>query len=108
MWLACVVELVVVAYLASPSSLGRKLTAVAWLACLFVTYRLGLHWIGGDRHCACLGSASQWFPWLERHERILLHGILTFMYLGSMGLLCWLQVTVTADERGWDARMRGR
>jgi hypothetical protein len=91
MWLSCGVELAVVAHLTLGRSQIVKLAVVAWLSFVFGTYRLGLHLVGGDRRCPCLGSATQWLPWLAAHERVLLHGMLAFMLVGALGLLLLLQ-----------------
>lgn len=91
MLMACGLELTVCCYLVLGGSLMARLTLILWLGCLFVAYRLGLGWSGGDRACSCLGNATHWFPWLQAYERIVLNGILGFMVLGAGGLLCVLR-----------------
>lgn len=51
-----VVELGVVFMCCSRLNVLLKVCAVAWLATMFVLYRIGLLWVGYDYPCRCLGN----------------------------------------------------
>lgn len=85
--------------------IGRKtqiqLLALSWLATLFLVYRVA-QWVGAvGRPCGCLGNAAEWFPWLAKHEQVLMNCLLAFLLVGSYGLLLleWWRGRNRADTK---------
>lgn len=91
MTLAAVLELGVVWALIWPSerclSIRAKFTVVAWLACLFALYRLGLLAAQNPRPCKCLGNSLAWIGLSERQIECLALAMLAYLLVPS---LVWL------------------
>jgi lipid-A-disaccharide synthase-like uncharacterized protein len=70
--LVAALELLIVGIILRGPNRVVKLSAVAWLATLFCTYRLGLWLINYHGPCSCLGGAVDW---LTRNKLVVLWGL---------------------------------
>lgn len=85
---AIVVESGAGIYLLLSRSGWKSLWLVACLANCLLAYRIALMLIGASQNCGCLGIATQWLPYLGRHEHFISIGIIVGMLAGS-SLLIW-------------------
>ena len=69
------------------TSVDRAL--VAWLATIFMVYRMCLWWLGWQRPCGCLGSLARVLHLSEHTADNLMQGVLAYLLLGSYGWLLW-------------------
>ena len=63
------------------------LLAVAWLSTVFLTYRVGLWWIGWKKPCSCLGNLTDALHISPQLADNIMKGLLAFMFIGSVSLL---------------------
>jgi len=80
-------EAVLASYLIFGRNSTRKLIALAWLATNFLLYHAGLRWMGVSELCACLGRPAEWWPWLSKHQLLVIWSLLFFFLVGSYGML---------------------
>jgi len=66
-----------------------SLALVAWLSTAFLTYRLGLWWIGWARPCSCMGNLTDSLHLSPETADIIVKATLTYLLTGSYGLLFW-------------------
>lgn len=64
-----------------------QLLSLAWFSTVLVAYRVIIWWKGIVRPCGCLGAASDWFPWLSKHQDRLMQFALMYLFIGSYFLL---------------------
>jgi hypothetical protein len=71
------------------------LLAVAWLASNFVTYQLGLWWMGWHRPCGCLGNLTDALHISPTTADHIMKAVLAYLLIGSYWLLWrqWRRVT---------------
>jgi glucan phosphoethanolaminetransferase (alkaline phosphatase superfamily) len=63
------------------------LVAVVWLCSLFLSYRIGLWWVGWQKPCSCLGNLTDALHISPQLADNIMKGLLAFMLLGSISLL---------------------
>ena len=63
------------------------LVAVAWLSTVFLTYRIGLWWVGWQKPCSCLGNLTDALHISPQLADNVMKGLLGFMLIGSVSLL---------------------
>ncbi len=90
LFVAALLELSVVGYRFFGRDLARSAGLTAWLATVFLVYRVGLWWMSYEGPCSCLGGAADWVPLLREYHEIVT--LVIFVYLcvvayGSAGLL---------------------
>ena len=91
--LAAILEFsVAVALLSRRLDEFRKTAAVAWLAMIFLVYRLSLLAVGWHEPCGCLGNAPVWFGLTPRILDFVMRSVLAVLLFGSFSLLA-MQVT---------------
>lgn len=62
---------------------------VAWLASGFLTYRLGLWWIGWRRPCSCLGNLTDALHIAPETADTAMKIVLAYLLVGSYATLFW-------------------
>lgn len=60
---------------------------VAWLATNFLTYRVGLWWMGWHRPCGCLGSLTDALHISPQTADNIMKVVLAYLLIGSYGIL---------------------
>jgi hypothetical protein len=80
-------ECAVVGYLLGSSTAAKKLRAIVWLGGMFLTYRLGLEWMGIHRLCGCLGQVGYWSPRAWPYVAVFTKACLAYLLGGSTLLL---------------------
>ena len=60
---------------------------IGWLATGFLTYRLGLWWVGWNRPCSCLGALTDAIHMSPDVADAIVKGVLGCLLTGSYGLL---------------------
>lgn len=85
---AIVVESVAGIYLLLSRSGWKCLWLIACLANCLLAYRIALKMVGANPNCGCLGIATQWLPYLGRHEHLISMGMIVAMLAGS-SLFIW-------------------
>lgn len=90
--LAGAMELGLSAYLFLGEQRGMKIMSIAWLAGIYLTYRLGLWWAGVPDLCNCLGNLSGWFPVSPLTLDWIAWSLLGWLLIGSLLILMtgWL------------------
>jgi hypothetical protein len=63
---------------------------VAWLGTCFVFYRVGLGWVGSQKHCPCLGTLTDSLHIPPETADFGLKVILGYLLIGSYASLLWL------------------
>lgn len=60
---------------------------LAWLAVCFLAYRIGLHWIGYQKSCKCLGDVTDALNISPQTADIAMKTVLVYLLTGSCGIL---------------------
>lgn len=63
---------------------------VAWLASVFLTYRMGLWWIGWHRPCPCLGNLTDMLRISPHAADNFMKVVLAYLFVASYGSLIWV------------------
>jgi hypothetical protein len=63
---------------------------VAWLATCFVTYHVGLLWVGYHKPCSCLGNLTDALHIPPQAADTAMKIILGYLLIGSYATLFWL------------------
>lgn len=74
------------------------LLAIAWLSTAFLTYRIGLWWIGWKKPCSCLGNLTDALHISPQLADNIMKGLLAFMLIGSVALLVAHRRTEVTSE----------
>lgn len=69
------------------SAVKQRLFLIAWLSTSFVSYRIGLWWIGWRKPCSCLGNLTDALHISPQLADNVMKGLLAFMFIGSVSLL---------------------
>jgi len=85
--LAATAELVVAGICFSRKNLQIKTGAVAWLATLFLLYRLGLRWANYPAPCKCLGNLTDALHISPELADGIAKVILAYLLVGSYAIL---------------------
>lgn len=64
-----------------------KLSAVAWLICVFMVYRIGSYAIDTSSYCPCLGTLTEMLAISPKTADRLTFWLAIYMLTGSFGLL---------------------
>jgi len=64
-------------------------TLIAWLASVFVLYRLGLFFVGLNIPCPCLGGFTDAIHLRKEIADSIMKVVLGYLLLGSYGILFW-------------------
>lgn len=83
-------------YLLVSRSDWKCLWLIACLANSLLAYRIALKMVGASPSCGCLGIATQWLPYLGRHEQLISMGMIVAMLAVSI-LLIWKHPRGRAD-----------
>jgi hypothetical protein len=86
-FLAAAMELVVVFICFSRKTLQTKSGAIAWLATLFLIYRLGLWWANYPAPCKCLGNLTDALHISPELAGTISKVILAYLLVGSYAIL---------------------
>jgi len=89
MILASLLELATAALCFCCNSRTIAAAAVAWLATVFVVYRVSLSLIGWHRPCPCLGNFTDALHISPTLADNILKVILAYLFIGSYALLFW-------------------
>jgi hypothetical protein len=65
----------------------QRLRLVAWIATVFLVYRIGLWYVGWQHPCPCLGALAQGLHLSDVAADRLMQAVLAFLLLGSYSLL---------------------
>jgi hypothetical protein len=85
------VELIVAAICFFDKRLSFRLGFVAWLATIFLGYRITLGLIGYHRPCMCLGNLTDALHISPQIANTVMEIILAYLLIGSYGALCLLR-----------------
>jgi hypothetical protein len=85
--LAAVAELPIAAVCLFAKANRLATVLVAWLASIFLVYRLGLWWIGWKKPCGCLGNLTDTLGISPHTADVIIKGLLAYLLIGSYGLL---------------------
>ena len=73
---------------------GRRMElqvgSIAWLATVFLVYRLGLWLIDYHKGCSCLGNLMEVLHISQEMAGQIMRGVLVYLLVGSYVLLVWL------------------
>jgi len=89
-WFVGTLELVVAAVCIFSNRISLQSGLIAWLATLFVVYRVGLIWVGYREPCHCLGTLTQALNILPQTADTAMKVILAYLLIGSYAALFWL------------------
>ena len=89
-WFIGTFELVVALICLFSKQTGLQVWLIALLATTFLTYRLGLAWIGYHRPCRCLGNFTDALHIPPQTADTVMKIILAYLLLGSYASLFWL------------------
>ena len=89
-FLASAMELVVVFICFSRKNLPVKSGAIAWLATMFLIYRLGLWWANYPALCKCLGNLTDALHISPELAGTIAKTILAYLLVGSYAILFWV------------------
>lgn len=84
---AALIELAVAGVCFFWQPVAHKISAIAWVGTLFLSYRLGLWWIGYEKPCACLGSLTGALGISPELADMIAKAILAYMLIGIYGLI---------------------
>src|ERR1041385_7176397 len=82
-WITSLLELCVAIACFSVRSVELRARLVAWLATVFLAYRIGLWWIGYHRPCGCLGNLAGMLHISSAAADISMKILLAFLLIGS-------------------------
>ena len=89
-WIVGALELIVAFICFFSKRLGLQAGFVAWLATCFLSYRLGLLWVGYHKPCSCLGNLTDALHIPPQIADDAMKIILAYLLIGSYGTLFWL------------------
>jgi hypothetical protein len=89
-WFVSTLELAIALVCLSNRALALKAGLVAWLATVFIVYRLGLLWIGYEKPCSCLGNLTDLLLIPRETANTAITVILAYLFMASYGTLFWL------------------
>jgi hypothetical protein len=83
-----------------PKQQGQQLWSLVWLSICFVTYRLGLSWIGYQEPCHCLGNLADVLGVSNRMADRISQGVIIYLFTGAIAmLLClWLGTHIAHNK----------
>jgi len=86
-------ELGLSAFLFLGKERGAKTACIAWLASIYLIYRLGLWWAGAPNLCHCLGNLNARFPISPPALERIVWALLGWLVVGSLGfsVLQWFR-----------------
>jgi hypothetical protein len=91
MFIAGILELGVAAHSLFSRNRIVTVTLIAWLASIFVLYRIGLFFVGLNIPCPCLGGFTDAIHLRREIADIIMKIVLGYLLLGSYGVLLWRQ-----------------
>ena len=92
LWLAGVMELVVVVICLAAKNDLIAAGAIAWLATNFALYRFGLWWAGSTHSCGCFGNITEVLHISTETADLLMKIILAYLFFGGyFSLFCFLR-----------------
>ncbi len=96
---AAVVELGIVGICFFAKNLSLRVGLIAFIATIFVLYRLGLYWMGFGGGCSCLGNLTDTLHVSPTLADRVMKIILGYLLIGSYGTLFWLWRQRGNEER---------
>ena len=89
-WIVGVIELAVSMFCLFGRRLNMQVGIVAWLATIFLFYRLGLILVGYHKPCSCLGNLTDALRISPQAADTAMKIILAYLLIGSYATLFWL------------------
>ena len=86
-FLAAIVELAVAAAVMTRRTDTLGAAVVAWLCCVFMTYKIGLLATDGGHRCNCLGAISAWLSERDRLGEYISMALLAYLALPAAWLV---------------------
>lgn len=83
MWIASIIELSIGGWCLSRTANAQKVAAIAWAGTIFLSYRLGLWWVGYEKPCSCLGSLTTSLGITLEMSDLVAKTILAYLLIGS-------------------------
>jgi hypothetical protein len=83
------VELILALICIFGNRLMLKLSLIAWLATIFLMYRIGLWWIDWKRPCKCLGNLTDTLHIPAQTAETIMKMIVGYLLVGSYLSLFW-------------------
>jgi hypothetical protein len=87
---AATLELAVAICCFLSKNLTLPLIFIAWIGTSFLIYRVGLHSIGWQSPCSCLGNLTDAIHVSSQLADNIMKGILAYLLIGSYAILFWL------------------
>lgn len=78
------VEVTVALVCLTSRRMGLPVVLLVWLGASFVSYRLGLWWMGGPKYCSCLGTMTETLRLSPVAADLALKLALAYLLLGSL------------------------
>ncbi len=75
-----------------PKEQELQLWSLVWLPICFVTYRLGLSWIGYQEPCHCLGNLADVLGVSNLMARRISQGVIIYLFTGGITMLLCLRL----------------
>jgi hypothetical protein len=69
-----------------------QLCLIAWLANMFLGYRIGLRWLDYHKPCPCLGNLTGALPISPGIADSVMKLVLAYLLIGSYTFLFWLRI----------------
>jgi hypothetical protein len=88
-WAVGGIEWAVVMVCLFGKQLKLKVFLIAWLATMFVIYRLGLNWVGYFRPCHCLGTLTDSLGISPQAADKAMKIVVAYLFIGSYATLFW-------------------
>jgi hypothetical protein len=89
-WFVGVIEIIIAVICLFGKRIGLQAGLVAWLATIFVFYRIGLIWVGYHKPCSCLGNLTDALHIPPQTADTAMKFILAYLLIGSYATLFWL------------------
>lgn len=89
LWIVGAVELAIALTCLFGRHIVLQIGLVAWLTTAFVTYRLGIVWLGYHKPCPCLGNLTDALQIPLRTVDTTMKIILAYLLIGSYATLFW-------------------
>ena len=105
MIIAGVTEFALGIFLLLRRTISLQLGLIAWIASVFVLYRLGLWMKGAPRPCGCLGTVIDSLPLDPKTVEYTMQGLAAYLLVGSLSL--WFVLARSNRSRAIGANCGG-
>jgi hypothetical protein len=100
LWLAIVLEVMVIGLIVREREIVRKAAFIAWIGTVFLAYRVGLWSIGYKGSCGCLGNVTDTLGITPATADLVSGAMLAYLLIGSYAILIWKAVSHVRARRG--------